>query len=53
MDLMSESLLTSQYQPLFPALRIDPQPSVSMNISSGARSFCETLKAAEIFHFVM
>lgn len=45
------SRLTSQYQPPFPARRIVPQPSVRMKSSRGSGSFCETLKAAEIFHF--
>ena len=33
--------------PPLPAMRIVPQPSVSRNRSSGARSCCDTLKAAE------
>ena len=43
----SRRRLTSQYQPPLPAFRILPTPRVSRNTSSGARSCCETLKAAE------
>src|SRR5947209_11858396 len=48
-DRISERQLTSQYQPLFPAFRKVPHDRVSRNRSSGARSVCETLKAAESF----
>jgi len=51
-SLISERSLTSQYQPPLPALRMLPQPNVSRNSSRGARSFWETLKAAESFHLL-
>ena len=46
--LSSERRFTSQYQPPLPARRIVPQASVPRKRSSGSRSCCETLNAAEI-----
>jgi len=52
-DRISERRLTSQYQPPSPAFRIVPHASVSRNRSSGARSVCDTLKAAESLQLLL